>query len=343
MSGAISTDATLDSPAKTTAAPRLSTRFTEALGIEYPVVQGGMMWAGRAALAAAVSEAGGLGVITALTQPTPADLVAEIERTRELTDRPFGVNLTILPSINPPPYDDYRRAIVDSGVTIVETAGSSPEPHMEYFAAHGVQVIHKCTSVRHAVKAESVGVTAVSIDGFECAGHPGEDDIPGLVLIPAAADALSIPFIASGGFADGRGLAAALALGADGINMGTRFLCSQESPISDAVKKRITQASERDTCLIFRQLGNTARVARNSVSDEVVRILNGGGSFPDVQDLVAGARGRRVFDDGDIEAGIWAAGLVQGIIRDIPPAGEIVTRVVREAREILAQVIGRFG
>ncbi|MER6672730.1 nitronate monooxygenase [Streptomyces sp. NPDC000983] len=323
-------------------APRLRTRLTGLLGIEHPVVQGGMMWVGRAELAAAVSEAGGLGIVTALTQPTPADLAREIERTRKLTDRPFGVNLTILPTITPPPYDEYRRAIVDSGVTIVETAGSSPEPHMEYFAAHGVRVIHKCTSVRHAVKAERLGVAAVSIDGFECAGHPGEDDIPGLVLIPAAADALTIPFIASGGLTDGRGLAAALALGADGINMGTRFLCSTEAPVAEAVKRRIVGSSELDTRLIFRELRNTARVARNSVSEEVVRLLAEGGAFPDVQPLVAGARGRRVFEDGDLEAGIWSVGLSQGLVRDIAPAGELVRRIVAEAREEVMRVAGLF-
>lgn len=326
----------------TTTTP-LRTPFTELLGIEHPVVQGGMMWVGRAELAAAVSEAGGLGMVTALTQPTPADLAAEIARTRKLTDKPFGVNLTTLPSINPPPYDEYRRAIVDSGVTIVETAGSSPEPHMAFFREHGVRVIHKCTSVRHAVKAERVGVSAVSIDGFECAGHPGEDDIPGLVLVPATADALSIPFIASGGFADGRGLAAALVLGADGVNMGTRFLCSAESPIAEKVKRRIVGATELDTNLIFRPLRNTARVAKNAVSDEVVRILAGGGSFVDVRDLVAGSRGRRVFDEGDLEAGIWSAGLVQGLIHDVPTAGEIVTRVVHEARVALDAARAKFG
>lgn len=327
----------------TTTAPRLRTRFTEALGIEHPVVQGGMMWVGRAELAAAVSEAGGLGMITALTQPTPADLAREIERARTLTDRPFGVNLTILPSITPPPYDEYRRAIVDAGVTIVETAGSSPEPHMEMFRDAGIRVIHKCTSVRHALKAQSVGVTAVSIDGFECAGHPGEDDVPGLVLIPAAADALEIPFIASGGFADGRGLAAALALGADGVNMGSRFMCTVESPIAQAVKERIVAASELDTNLIFRSLRNTARVAKNAVSDEVVEILAAGGQFPDVQPLVAGARGRKVFEDGDLDAGIWTVGQAQGLIRDIPTAGEVVRRTVAQAHEILAAKLALFG
>ena len=323
-------------------AVRLKTRFTEALGIEHPVVQGGMMWVGRAELAAAVSEAGGLGMITALTQPTPADLVKEIERARSLTDKPFGVNLTILPSITPPPYDEYRRAIIDSGITIVETAGSNPEPHMDMFRDAGVRVIHKCTSVRHAIKAEKIGVTAVSIDGFECAGHPGEDDVPGLVLIPAAANALTIPFIASGGFADGRGLAAALALGADGVNMGSRFMCSVESPVSQTVKERIVEASELDTNLIFRSLHNTARVAKNAVSDEVVQILADGGQFPDVRDLVAGARGRKVFEEGNLDAGIWTVGLVQGLINDIPPAGEIVTRIVAEAYEVLSDSLRKF-
>ncbi|MFF2389423.1 NAD(P)H-dependent flavin oxidoreductase [Agromyces sp. NPDC058104] len=321
----------------------LTTRFTEALGIEHPVVQGGMMWVGRAELAAAVSEAGGLGIITALTQPTPADLVREVERARTMTDKPIGVNLTILPSINPPPYDEYRRAIIDSGVTIVETAGSNPEPHVEAFAPHGIRVIHKCTSVRHALKAERVGVTAVSIDGFECAGHPGEDDVPGLVLIPAAADALTIPFIASGGIADGRGLAAALALGADGVNMGSRFMCTVESPISQVVKERIVEASELDTNLIFRSLRNTARVAKNAVSDEVVEILAQGGEFADIRELVAGARGRKVFEEGELDAGIWTVGLVQGLIRDIPHAGEVVRRIVADAEEVLRARIAQFG
>ncbi|MYX88103.1 MULTISPECIES: nitronate monooxygenase [unclassified Streptomyces] len=321
-------------PETLTPPPPLRTRFTELLGIEHPIVQGGMMWVGRAELAAAVSEAGGLGILTALTQPTPKELAREIERTRDLTDKPFGVNLTILPTIAPPPYDEYRRAIVDSGVTIVETAGSSPEPHMKYFGDHGVRVIHKCTSVRHAVKAERLGVAAVSIDGFECAGHPGEDDIPGLVLIPAAADALTIPFIASGGISDGRGLAAALALGADGVNMGTRFLCSSEAPVAESVKQRIIDASELDTHLIFRELRNTARVARNTVSEEVVRVLAAGGAFPDVQPLVTGARGRLVFEDGDLDAGIWSVGISQGLIRDVAPAGDLVRRTVTEAREV---------
>lgn len=313
----------------------LKTRFTEEFGVEHPVVQGGMMWVGRAELAAAVSEAGGLGIITALTQPTPEDLTAEIAKARALTDKPIGVNLTLTLSINQPPYEQYRQAIIDSGVTIVETAGSNPAVHVEHFKEHGIKVIHKCTSVRHALKAQSLGVDAVSIDGFECAGHPGEDDVPGLVLIPAAADALTIPFIASGGFADGRGLAAALALGAQGINMGTRFMCTEESPIHQKIKEQIVGASELDTQLIFRQLRNTMRASKNSISEEVVDILAKGGRFRDVQELVAGTRGRKVYENGDSEAGIWTVGMVQGLIRDIPGAGELVTRIVSDAEVII--------
>jgi nitronate monooxygenase len=318
-----------------TATPRLATRFTELVGVEVPVVQGGMQWVGRAELASAVSQAGGLGLITALTQPTPGALALEIERCRSMTDKPFGVNLTILPTISPPPYDEYRRAIVDSGVTIVETAGSNPGPHMDYFKSHGITVIHKCTSVRHALKAQNVGVDVVSIDGFECAGHPGEDDVPGLVLIPAAARALDIPIIASGGFADARGLVAALALGADGINMGTRFMCTVESPIADEVKRAIVEAAETDTELIFRPLRNTSRVASNSVAREVVSILDAGGAFEDVRELVAGARGRTVYETGDVEAGVWSVGMVQGLIHDVPTCDELVTRIVREAVELI--------
>ena len=309
----------------------ITTAFTEEFGITHPIVQGGMQWVGRAELAAAVSEAGGLGIITALTQPTPADLAREIERTRLLTQKPFGVNLTILPSINPPPYDEYRRVIVDAGVRVVETAGENPAPHMDFFREHGVKVIHKCTSVRHALSAQAAGVTALSIDGFECAGHPGEDDIPGLVLIPAAAEQISIPFIASGGFANGHGLVAALALGASGINMGTRFLCTEEAPIHDKIKRAIVDSNERDTELIFRSLNNTMRVSRNTISAEVVEILGAGGRFEDVRELVAGARGRTVYETGDVEAGIWTVGMAQGLIHDIPTVDVLMRRIVDEA------------
>lgn len=313
----------------------IRTRFTEEFGIDHPVIQGGMQWVGRAPLVAAVANAGALGFITALTQPTPDDLRAEIERCRELTDRPFGVNLTILPAINPPPYAEYRQAIIDAGVPIVETAGSNPTEHLEHFHAHGIKVIHKCTSVRHAVKAEALGVDAVSIDGFECAGHPGEDDTPGLVLIPAAADRLSIPMIASGGFADARGLVAALALGADGINMGTRFMATAESGIHQNVKDRLVEAGERDTQLIFRQLRNTARVADNAVSREVVDRLNDGAGFDDIRELVAGSRGVGVYETGDLDAGIWSAGMVQGLITDVPTCDELVSRIVEDAAGII--------
>ncbi|ODR07844.1 nitronate monooxygenase [Mycolicibacillus koreensis] len=313
----------------------LTTKFTDTFGVEHPIVQGGMQWVGRAELVAAVANSGALGFLTALTQPTPADLAAEIERTRELTDKPFGVNLTILPTINPPPYDEYRQVIVDAGIKIVETAGSNPAPHLPMFHDNGIKVLHKCTSVRHAVKAQSLGVDGISIDGFECAGHPGEDDVPGLVLIPAAANEIDIPMIASGGFGDARGLVAALALGADGINMGSRFMCTVESCIHQNVKEAIVAGSERDTELIFRPLRNTARVASNTVSREVVEILDKGGQFPDVQELVSGKRGKRVFDDGDLDAGIWTVGTVMGLIDDIPTVGELVSRIVGEAEDLI--------
>lgn len=313
----------------------IRTKFTEEFGVRHPIVQGGMMWVGRAELAAAVSQAGGLGIITALTQPTPEDLTREIARCRELTDQPFGVNLTILPSIDPPPYDEYRQAIVESGVTIVETAGANPKEHLPVFHEAGVKVIHKCTSVRHAVKAEQLGVDAVSIDGFECAGHPGEDDVPGLVLIPAATAKLTIPVLASGGIADARGMVAALALGADGANMGTRFMCTAESPVDEAVKQQIVANSELDTELIFRSLRNTARVAANAVSAEVVSREAEGVEFTDIQHLVAGTRGRKVFSDGDLDAGIWSAGQCQGLIHDIPSADELVDRMMAEAESLI--------
>ncbi|QNG19662.1 nitronate monooxygenase [Rhodococcus triatomae] len=313
----------------------LTTRFTEMFGVDHPIVQGGMMWVGRAELVAAVANSGALGFLTALTQPTPEALAKEIARTREMTDKPFGVNLTILPSISPPPYEEYRQAIIDSGISIVETAGSNPVDHLPHLKDAGIKVIHKCTSVRHAIKAQLVGVDAVSIDGFECAGHPGEDDVPGLVLIPAAARELEIPIIASGGIADARGLVAALALGAQGVNMGTRFMCTVESPVAQEVKEQIVANSERDTTLIFRTLRNTARVAKNAVSAEVVGIESRGCEFDDIAHLVAGARGRKVFEEGDLDAGIWTSGQSQGLVRDIPPVGELVTRMVHEAEAII--------
>lgn len=313
----------------------MHTRFTELFGVEHPVMQGGMQWVGTAELVSAVSNAGALGTLTALTQPTPERLSEEIARCRELTDRPFAVNLTILPTIQPVPYAEYRDAIIEGGVTIVETAGSNPIEHLEHFHRRGVKVVHKCTSVRHAVKAQALGVDAISIDGFECAGHPGEDDVPGLVLIPAARDQIEIPLIASGGVADGRGLAAALALGADAINMGTRFLCSTEAPVHQRVKEAMVAATELDTELIFRPLRNTSRVASNGVSRETVEILAAGGAFEDVRHLVNGERGRRVYDQGDLEAGIWSVGLAQGLIHEIASARQIVEEIMAEATEII--------
>ena len=313
----------------------LTTKFTEAFGVEHPIAQGGMQWVGRAELVAAVANAGALGFITALTQPTPADLATEIQRCRELTDKPFGVNLTILPTINPPPYDEYRRVIIDSGIKIVETAGSNPAPHLPMFHDNGIKVLHKCTAVRHAVKAQDLGVDGISIDGFECAGHPGEDDIPGLVLIPAAAKEIEIPMIASGGFADARGLVAALALGADGVNMGSRFMCTAESPIHQNVKEAIVAGDERGTELIFRTLRNTGRVASNRVSREVLQILNKGGQFEDIRHLVSGARGARVYETGDLDAGIWWISTAMGLINDIPTVDAMVSQIVCEARDLI--------
>jgi nitronate monooxygenase len=315
---------------------RLKTRFTELVGIDRPIVQGGMMWVGRAELAAAVSNAGGLGILTALTQPTPDDLRREIDRCRSMTSKPFGVNLTILPSVKPPPYAEYRQAIIDSGIKIVETAGYSPQEHVAHFKEHGIIVIHKCTAVRHALSAERMGVDAISIDGFECAGHPGEDDIPGLILIPAAADKVKIPMIASGGFGDGRGLVAALSLGADGINMGTRFCATVEAPIHPKAKQILVENDERGTNLIFRSLKNTARVGKNSVSNQVVDLLKRpDAKFEDVQHLVRGAQGRVLLETGDLDAGLFWAGQVQGLIHDIPTVAELMDRIMREALEII--------
>jgi nitronate monooxygenase len=314
----------------------IKTRITELLGIETPIVQGGMMWVGRAELAAAVSNAGGLGILTALTQPTPDDLRREIERCRTMTDKPFGVNLTILPSVNPPPYAEYRKAIIDSGITIVETAGHKPQEHVDDFKSNGIIVVHKCTAVRHGVSAVKMGVDAISIDGFECAGHPGEDDIPGLILIPAAADQIKVPMLASGGFGDGRGLVAALALGAEGINMGTRFCATKEAPIHENVKQFIVSNDERATNLIFRKFKNTGRVGKNSISDTVVEISNRPESvFPDIQPYVSGAKGRVALETGDLDAGLIWAGQVQGLIHDVPSCAELIKRIVDDAEEII--------
>ena len=316
----------------------LRTDVTELFGIEHPIVCGGMTAVGTADLIAPVAEAGALGFLTALTQPTPEALAAEIARVRERTDRPFGVNLTLLPTINPVPYDEYVAAIVESGVRIVETAGNSPEPFMPTFKAHGVKVVHKAVAVRHALKAERLGVDAVSVDGFECAGHPGEDDIPGLILLPLCAERVSIPLIASGGFANARGLVAALAMGAGAINMGTRFMCTVESPIHPNVKQAIVDNDERSTDLIYRPFRNTARVARNAVSHEIREIESrDGATFDNIRHLAAGVRGREnVLRDGDVDGGVWFASMAQGLIHDIPTVQELVDGLVREAEEIIS-------
>lgn len=315
------------------------TRITQLLGIDYPIVQGGMQWVGRAELAAAVSNAGGLGIVSALTQPTPDDLGKEIERTFALTSKPFGVNLTILPTIKPVPYMDYAQVIIDSGVKVVETAGNNPQQYITRFKEAGIICIHKATAVRHCLKAQQLGCDIVSVDGFECAGHPGEDDVPGLVLLPRAAEELSIPILASGGIGDGRGLAAALALGADGVNMGTRFLATVESPIHNNVKQHMVRASERDTALLFRTLSNTSRVFRNTVAAEVLAIeaKPGPTDFAELAPLVSGQRGRMVWAEGDINRGVWSCGQVVGLIKDIPTCGELLERMASEAATIIQQ------
>ena len=315
----------------------LRTRFTETFGVEHPVVQGGMQWVGRAELVAAVANAGGLGFITALTQPTPEKLTEEIARCRSLTDKPFGVNLTILPAIKPPPYAEYRQAIIESGIKIVETAGNKPQEHVDEFKKHGIKVLHKCTSVRHGLSAERMGVDGISIDGFECAGHPGEDDVTLMVLLPATVDQVDIPVIASGGMADGRSLVAALALGADGVNMGTRFMATKECAIHENVKRKIVENTERDTLLTNRTLRNTSRVARNAISEEVVKIqMDPTKTIEDVRHLVAGVRGRKnVMGEGDTDGGIWTVGQSQGLIHDIPTCAELVKNIMRQAEAVL--------
>lgn len=317
----------------------MKTRITEMLGIRYPIIQGGMQWVGTAEMASAVSNAGGLGILTALTQPTPDALGAEIDRCRTMTDLPFGVNLTILPTVKPPPYAEYIEMVISKGITAVETAGSSPKEFTARLKDAGIRVIHKCTSIRHALSAERNGVDVISIDGFECAGHPGEDDVGGLVLIPLAAKALHIPIIASGGIADGRGLAAALTLGAEGVNMGTRFCATVEAPIHDDIKHALVRASERETNLIFRTLHNTGRVLKNSVSDQVVATERrpGGCEFKDIQPLVSGQRGKTTLQSGDLEAGLVWAGQTVGMINDIPTCAELLERMVSDCRTALSQ------
>jgi NADH:quinone reductase (non-electrogenic) len=314
----------------------IKTRFTEMFGCEVPITCGGMTRVGKAELIAAVANTGALAFLTALTPGSPELLVKEIKKTRDMTNKPFGINLTILPTINPVPYDEYRQVIIESGCKVVETAGNNPQPHLPAFKAAGVKVIHKCVTARHAVKAESIGVDCVSIDGFECAGHPGEDDIGGLVLFPVTTARLKIPVIASGGIADARGLVAALALGCDGANMGTRFMATKEAPIHQKVKEALVANDERATDMIFRTMHNSSRVAKNKISQEVVAIeRRGNAKFEDVRDLVAGTRGGKVYDTGDTDFGIWSAGQTQGLIHDIPTCKELMDRIVSEAEAII--------
>ena len=315
----------------------MKTRITELFGIEHPIIQGGMHYVGFAELAAAVSNAGGLGTITGLTQPTAQDLAREIARCRELTDKPFAVNLTFLPSLAEPDYPAYVEAIVDGGVGVVETAGRNPEQVLPALKGAGIKVIHKCTSVRHSLKAQSIGCDAVSVDGFECGGHPGEDDVPNFILLPRAADELEIPFVASGGMADGRSLAAALALGADGINMGTRFMATREAPIHDNVKQALLDASELDTRLVMRPLRNTERVLNNAAAERLLQKERDLGAALTIDDIVGEVAGvyPRIMLDGEMDSGVWSCGMVAGLIDDIPSCRELVERIVAQAEDII--------
>ncbi len=315
----------------------MKTRITEMLGIEHPIMQGGMHFVGFAELAAAVSNAGGVGIITGLTQRTPELLAAEIAKCREMTDKPFGVNLTFLPSVNTPDYPGYVKAIIDGGVKIVETAGNNPAKWLPSLKENGIRVIHKCTSVRHALKAEAIGCDAVSVDGFECGGHPGEDDVPNFILLPRAAEELKIPFLASGGMADGRSLAAALALGADGMNMGTRFIATQEAPVHENVKRAIVAASELDTRLVMRPLRNTERVLVNAGVEKLLekeRELGATIKFEDIIEEVAGVY-PRIMVNGEMDAGAWSCGMVAGLIHDIPTCKELIDRIMAQATDII--------
>lgn len=315
----------------------MQTRITKLFGIQHPIIQGGMHYVGFAEMAAAVSNAGGLGIITGLTQKTPADLANEIARCKDMTDKPFGVNLTFLPSFTAPPYPEYIEAIVKGGVKIVETAGRSPEAYMPALKDAGIKVIHKCTSVRHSLKAEKIGCDAVSVDGFECGGHPGEDDIPNMVLLPRAAQELTVPFVASGGIGNAQQLVASLALGAEGINMGTRFIATTDAPVHQNVKDAIVAASELDTTLILRPMRNTERVLKNSAVEKVVAIEKEKGAntkIEDIIDLVGGVY-PKVMMDGDMEAGAWSCGMVAGLIDDIPTCQELIDRIMSEAEAII--------
>ena len=317
----------------------MKTRITELLGIRHPIMQGGMHYVGFAELAAAVSNAGGLGVITGLTQKTPELLAKEIARCHDMTDQPFGVNLTFLPAFTSPPYPEYIQAIIEGGVKVVETAGRSPQAYMETFKSAGIKVIHKCTSVRHALKAEQIGCDAVSVDGFECGGHPGEDDVPNFILLPLAAEKLTIPFLASGGMADGRSLVAALAMGADGINMGTRFIATQEAPVHEKVKQAIVNATELDTTLIMRAIKNTERVMVNQGVKKLQTIEKEKGEALDIKDIIEQVAGiyPKVMIDGDVESGAWSCGMVAGLIHDVPTCQALIDRIMLQAEQLIRQ------
>ena len=323
----------------------MKTRITELFGIEHPIIQGGMHYVGFAELAAAVSNAGGLGLITGLTQRTPELLANEIRRCRELTDKPFGVNLTFLPSLSAPDYPGYIRAIIDGGVKAVETAGNNPQKWLPALQEAGIKVIHKCTSVRHSLKAEAIGCDAVSVDGFECGGHPGEDDVSNFILLPRAAEELRIPFVASGGMADGRSLVAALALGAEGMNMGTRFIATQEAPVHARVKEAIVAASELDTRLVMRPLRNTERVLTNAAVERLLvteRKLGAEVKFEDIAAEVAGVY-PRVMQEGEMDAGAWSCGMVAGLIRDVPTVKQLIDRIMAEAEAIIGKRLAGFA
>jgi nitronate monooxygenase len=322
----------------------LKTRITELFDIERPIVQGGLMWVAKAELASAVANAGGIGFMTALTFPEAEDLRAEIRRCRKLTDKPFGVNLTFLPSLRTIDYPAYIKVCIEEGIKFIETAGRNPEPYMEQLKSAGIKVVHKCTSVRHAVKAEKIGCDVVSIDGFEAAGHPGEDDVTSLILIPLTRDAIEIPIIASGGFADGRGLVGCLGLGADGMNMGTRFVATKEAPVHDKVKQALINHGERDTRLIMRSLRNTERVLHNQTVDQVLEIESKGDTkIEDIAPFVSGLVGKDMLEDGEMEKGVLSAGQSMGLVKDIPTCQELLDNIMTQAEAIIkekfAQVI----
>jgi nitronate monooxygenase len=322
----------------------LRTRITDFFDVEHPIVQGGLMWVARAELVAAVANAGAMGFLTALTHAEPEGLRAEIRKTRDMTDRPFGVNLTILPTLRTPDYEGYIDVALEEGIAFIETAGRNPKPFLPRIKSGGAKVVHKCTSVRHAIKAERIGCDAVSIDGFECAGHPGEDDVTSLILIPLTADSVKVPIVASGGFGDGRGLIAALALGADAMNMGTRFVATREAPVHESIKRALVEASETDTRLIMRTLRNTARVLRNEVAERTIEIeREGGATIEDIKHLVDGRKGLEMLQTGDLTRGVLSAGQVVGLIRDVPSVAELVGRIMDEAKGAMERLEGNWG